>query len=117
MENNKKDDEIQSRREFFKNAARKTLPILGALLVANNPLLANSLKVEESENPTGCEWDCSMGCKGGCGRSCSYNCSGSCSGTCSGACKASCCRSCSYNCSGSCSGYCSSSVPGDIDEI
>jgi len=32
-------EEIQSRREFFKNAAKKALPILGAVALINMPIL------------------------------------------------------------------------------
>lgn len=31
MKRSKKDEELQSRREFFKKAAKGTLPILGAI--------------------------------------------------------------------------------------
>ena len=34
---NKKKDELQNRREFFKRAAKGALPILGAIVLANVP--------------------------------------------------------------------------------
>ena len=94
---NKQNKEIQSRREFFKEAAKKALPVIGAIVLASSPILANAEEIE----PTSCDWGCQGGCQGGCGRSCSYGCSGSCSGSCSGACKGGCSHSCSYSCNGS----------------
>lgn len=100
MEENKKTEELQSRREFFKQAAKKALPIIGAIALANVPLLSHA--AEKVENPMGCDWGCMYGCKGGCGRQCSTGCTNSCSGSCDGACKGA--------CQGSCKGYCSGST-------
>lgn len=97
-----KNEELQSRRDFFKKAAKNALPILGMALLASNPVIA---KAFEPSEPLGCDFGCSNGCSGGCGRSCSIGCSGSCSGSCYGNCKGGCSRSCSYTCSGSCRGY------------
>ena len=49
MEKNKKNEELQSRREFFKQAAKGALPVLGAILLANTPsiLKAESTHVQE----------------------------------------------------------------------
>lgn len=60
MENEKmkKHEEFQSRRDFFKNAAKKTLPILGALFFASMPTI-----VKANEEAAGCKW-CSYGCSG-----------------------------------------------------
>ena len=98
----KENNELQSRREFFKKAAKGALPILGAAILASSPIISKAMESE----PMGCSWGCYNGCSGGCGRSCSYGCSSSCSGSCSGGCKGGCSRSCSYTCSGSCSGSC-----------
>lgn len=35
MEKNKNNEELQSRREFFKKAAKSALPILGAVVLAS----------------------------------------------------------------------------------
>ncbi len=87
-----KNEELQSRREFFKKAAKGALPILGAVLLANAPVIANAA---ESKSP--------MGCRGTCTGSCHNSCKG-CSTTCSGTCKNS-CTSCSTTCSGGCKNY------------
>lgn len=107
MDMKNKNEELQSRREFFKKAAKTALPILGAIVLAGTP---NLLKAAEEETPMGCDFGCSYGCQGGCGRACSYGCTNSCSGSCSGACKGGCSRSCSMSCSGGCRGYGSSYV-------
>lgn len=102
MEKKEKNEEIQSRREFFKNAVKKALPFIGAVALSSNSLLAKD--VEDNE-PSGCDFGCTGGCSGSCGRACSYGCSGSCAGGCSGECKGSCLGSCKGSCSGSCRGY------------
>ena len=85
-------EELQSRREFFKKAAKGTLPILGAMVLSHLPFNANA---HESIEEMGCNFGCSGGCSGGCGRACSYGCTSSCSGSCLGSCKGGCGRSCS----------------------
>lgn len=103
MEENKKTEELQSRREFFKQAAKKALPIIGAIALANVPLLSHA--AEKVDSPMDCDWGCMYGCKGGCGRQCSTGCTNSCSGSCDGACKGACQGSCKGYCSGSTKGY------------
>lgn len=101
MENNElenKNEEIQSRREFFKEAAKKTLPLLGAIVIANIPLksFAKSEKVEW------CDYGCDKGCLQSCYGSCSESCKGSCDGRCGGYCGGNCSGSCLYSCGTSC---------------
>lgn len=100
--NKKQREELQSRRDFFKKAAKVALPVLGAIALSQVPILSQA---KESEEEMGCDWGCSGGCKGSCGRVCSYGCTNSCSGSCQGACKGYCQGSCKGTCSGSCSGY------------
>lgn len=109
MENNKNNG-TQNRREFFKEAAKKALPIIGAVALLSNPVFA---KVAES-NPMGCSTNaCANGCAGGCHRSCQTNCARNCKGSshavgygCDG-CKGLCMGGCTGGCSGTCSGSCS----------
>lgn len=89
MEKNKKNEELQSRREFFKKAAKGALPILGAAILASNPIITKA--AEET-------LDCNGSCSWGCGRVCSTGCSNSCSGSCAGGCKGGCSSSCSGTC-------------------
>ncbi len=86
MDNNKKNEELQSRREFFKSAAKAALPVIGAVVLASMPIL-------KTEAATGCN-----------NAGCYYNCDGSCSGTCSG-CRGECYGSCQHHCSRLNAGY------------
>ena len=43
-------DELQSRREFFKNAVKSVLPILGTIVLSSTTVLAKN-----NEAPTGCK--------------------------------------------------------------
>lgn len=88
--NNNKNNETQNRREFFKEAAKKTLPILGAVALMSNPLIAKAVEKNACET-----------CTGGC----SYTCSGTCSGACSGGCSGSCKGGCSASCRDACTKY------------
>lgn len=92
---NKKNEELQSRRDFFKKAAKGVLPILGAIALAGTPQLLSAA----NKSPTGCQYGCSYGCSGTCHGSCYTHCQGctgctSCSGTCFGGCNS----NCSYGC-------------------
>lgn len=86
MKKNGKNEELQSRREFFKKAAKGALPILGAIVLANAPVIANAAE----EAP--------MGCKYGCIAVCSTS---ACQGTCAGGCRFTCTHGCgNYGCKG-----------------
>lgn len=113
MEESKKIEELQSRREFFKQAAKKALPIIGAIVLANVPLLSHAAEKDitgcegcNSNCRSGCKTSCHMGCGNGCyvnckahtsshgGSGCEYcshlcnGCKGECNNTCSGSCVA-----------------------------
>ena len=92
MDKKERNEEIQSRREFFKNAAKGALPILGAILLANAPVIAREA---DAEAPMGCTGTCTGACYGSC-----KGCSTTCTGTCSHGCKG-----CSTTCTGGCSHY------------
>lgn len=85
MKKNLKNEELQSRREFFKKAAKGALPILGAIVLAGAPSIMSA--AESGCNCTSCTASCSGGCTG---------CSGGCQGTCT--------TTCSYGCKGTCKG-------------
>ena len=91
---NKKDkkEEIQSRREFFKKAAKATLPVLGAVVLSNIPF--SETKADYVNRFTG---ECT-GCSGSCQRSCSGSCQGNCQGDCQGNCKGGCYGTCKGSC-------------------
>ena len=92
MENKKQSEEIQSRRDFFKKAAKSALPILGAVLLANAPTIVKAAEPE----PMGCNYSCTGWCKD--------NCSGGCKGTCTTACARGCSNYCNASCSTTCRG-------------
>lgn len=83
MKNKNHDEELQSRREFFKKAAKGALPILGAILLANTPVLSQA----SEKKPMGCSSD-------GCSATCSTSCHKECRGTCDALCRDSCYHSC-----------------------
>ena len=94
MEKKNRNEELQSRREFFKRAAKGALPILAAVVLAGTPTI---MKAAEKA-PMGCNNSCSVGCGVGC--------AGHCTGTCSAACRDRCQRHCDDGCYNSCRVHC-----------
>ena len=89
MKNEKSNEELQSRREFFKKATKSVLPILGMIAFSNVALLSKAA----DKAPMGCEYGCSLGCYTEC-----YGCLHTCNRVCA--------DSCNYNCVGGCKGAC-----------
>lgn len=85
MDKKERNEEIQSRREFFKNAAKATLPILGIALMTSLPVV----EAKAATDCSACTGICT-GCQGGCTGSCRLGCGGGCTG----------CTGCSINCTG-----------------
>ena len=81
-----KNEELQSRREFFKKAAKGALPILGAILLAGTPTIASAMEGEYCP----CKGTCVGSCTGGCGTSCKGTCDTTCKGTCRFTCDSTC---------------------------
>ncbi len=98
-----KNEEIQSRREFFKKAAKSVLPIVGAMALTSVPILG---KAKSEKAPTGCNYGCQNSCYGACRDSCYSGCKGSCDDGCQGSCKRLCQDNCYNGCQGSCKGSC-----------
>ena len=82
---------LQGRREFFKNAARKALPLFAVALIG--PALFSSCTKEESHS---CK-DCSGSCKTGCSGDCYYGCTGDCDSGCNELCYKACKGKVQYN--------------------
>ncbi len=81
IENN---EELKSRREFFKKAAKGVLPVLGTLVLAGTPYVVNAVTKE----PMGCRYGCNgtcQGCRGGCTNAC-RGCGSLCRQSCSSGC-------------------------------
>lgn len=97
MQKNKKNEELQSRREFFKKAAKGLLPMIGTITLG--PIVFTSCSKDDHDE-NGCS-DCTA--------LCSNNCSSTCQGTsslpdcsdCASSCESSCANSCSTACTGS----------------
>lgn len=100
MKKNEKNEELQSRREFFKKAAKGALPILGAIVLANAPAVINAAEKAPMGYRYSCEGDCYRACYYGCDRTCMSTCKGACQGSCQGTCRNSCMGSCSGSCYG-----------------
>ena len=107
----KKNNELRSRREFFKKAAKGTLPILSAIVLASTPILSQAAKGCVEGYCSNCNNSCTNGCRNGCHRSCATECSLNCQGKSEhyygGDCEG--CRGLCGGCSGLCSGFCKGS--------
>lgn len=79
MKKNKNNEELQTRREFFKKAAKGVLPIIGAVVLASAPGI-----VRAADNGSlgctsdACKFTCAGTCKGYCGGKCARSCSAGC---------------------------------------
>lgn len=123
MKENKdnKNKGTQSRREFFKEAAKKALPILGLPFISSTVLFTSCGK--ESE-PSGCGHSCSISCYLDCEGTCSGNCNDSnassgctsCGDSCSSGCGSSCAEVCSRSCGEACTNSANNSSNETISE-
>lgn len=77
MEEKNKNEELHSRREFFKKTAKSVLPFLG--IVALSPLLSSC---DPDDGPSGCGNSCSGSCDGDCAGDCDDNCVLNCMNSC-----------------------------------
>lgn len=98
MEKKEHNGELQSRREFFKKAGSRLLPMLGAI-VAGPSIIATTLT-----SCGGCD-DCEAACQDDCSSSCTWGCDGEnyTSSSCSD-CSAVCSSSCGVSCVGTAEG-------------
>lgn len=116
MKQNEKNEELQSRRQFFKKAARRMLPIVGIMALSNIPIISSASRIS-SGGCDGCKGECMRGCKSGCGSGCGNTCLKDCQGktynthgttssgyTCDDCLSA--CKGCNNGCHSSCSGSC-----------
>ena len=93
----KENNELQSRREFFKKAAKGALPILGAVILASSPIISKAVENEPMGCYNSCYKSCLGTCKGTCVTRCALQCSG-CGSACQNGCAASCNGGCKYSC-------------------
>lgn len=95
MTKKEKNEELQSRREFFKSAAKGALPILAFTMLGSSTLTScgddkPSTKTGSSSNSSGCGSNCSGGCKSSCSGDCDGGCTNNCDSLCGGDCWAYC---------------------------
>ena len=95
---------LQNRREFFKEAAKMSLPMLSFALFASTPMLTSCVK---DPVPTTCGGNCTGNCSTDCSSSCGNTCSSGCGSDCAEICSRSCGESCSNDCSTECANTCS----------
>lgn len=95
MRKNKEKKELQSRREFFKKAAKGVLPIVAGVVLAGMPQVVRAVE----KAPMGCQgYSCQGGCQGSCVAVCNSSCKGSCNNTCYTTCEGSCSTGCYGRC-------------------
>ncbi len=115
-----KNKDILTRRDFFRLAAKKVLPILGG--IAFGPVLLSSCGKDEevAGKCTDCSGTCYKSCSGknnsssgnnqsGCSSSCYNSCKDKCTTSCYSSCLGGCKNSCNDSCDSSCLGYCEGS--------
>lgn len=99
-------EELESRRSFFCNAAKKALPFL-SLAFLSSPFVAMA---SNNSSESGCS------CTGGCSTACQEECAYGCYTTCEGSCKDGCQSTCLGNCRGDCMGGCMISCQGGCEK-
>ena len=100
MKKKNSNEELQSRREFFKKAAKSALPILGAIALSGTPTIVTAMEA----SPMGCNSGCTATCEATCKGACSGGCKETCYNQCYTRCKDTCKSACSGTCKGSCNG-------------
>lgn len=88
------EEDVISRRKFFKEAAGASLPIIAGTILL--PLMMSACD--------GAHSSC-VNCSNGCDDTCYHSCNG-CTGTCKGSCVLDCAHTCAGKCVNSCSGGC-----------
>lgn len=86
MDKEERNEEILSRREFFKKTAQNVLPFLGVM--AFGSLLTSCEPFDYGGGSS------SGGSSSGCGKSCSGSCEGDCAGDCDDGCWTACIAAC-----------------------
>jgi hypothetical protein len=65
---NNDNENLLSRRGFFKQVAKKVLPVIGGAIMSSIPFKA----IASSQSCAGCTFNCSTSCGGNCSGSCAY---------------------------------------------
>ena len=83
-------EELQTRRQFFKKAAKGALPILAAVALASAPAIVNAAESEYCTCKGNCSGTCEGTCRTQCIHDCNYTCKTGCNYTCKSTCKSNC---------------------------
>ena len=105
-EDRNKTKELQTRRDFFKKAGKKILPLFASLSLVAQIIPIKAIAKEQ----IGCGWTCMGTCMTGCLYSCGGSCLNGCYMSCMNACAMSCGNSCRGGCNDTCAQGCSSCV-------
>lgn len=109
MDKKKSNEELQTRREFFKKAAKGALPIIAGVTLSGCDTFMTAFGdrmssysgggggYSESGGGGGCGYACSSSCSGGCDGSCQWGCENTCKGTCSSGCQSTCTDGCRWS--------------------
>lgn len=97
MKEKDKNEELHSRREFFKKAAKAALPVVAAIALAGSPAV-----VQAAEKVMGCNNGCTSTCMGTCKGTCETGCKSTCYNQCYNACKTTCKGTCQSGCNTTC---------------
>ena len=102
---NKSDNELLSRREFFKRTVQKTLPFMAAMSIPS--FLLSCGGDDPISNSEGCT-DCTNSCLDACSKVCMDSCE-------NGNNNSSGCSDCSHNCEGGCKEACANECKGESE--
>lgn len=84
-----KNEDFQSRRDFFKKAGKGILPVLGIMMLSNIPGIVTAAEKTQGGCDSSCESTCSGGCLTGCHTGCEDGCRGGCTNSCKSSCEGS----------------------------
>lgn len=104
--------ELQTRREFFKGAVTKVIPIIAGMTIACTPIVKAA---QARNNCSTCGHSCYSNCMDSCEGSCYRNCGSGCVSSCFKNCESSCTARCTGNCKGDCMGGCLTSCQGGCE--
>lgn len=97
-------EELQSRREFFKKATKNVLPFIGAITLGPSVMASLTSCGGDDDGCDGCELSCSGYCTETCEGSCKESATTSSCSNCASSCSTSCTKACGNNCSNTCEG-------------
>lgn len=95
------ENDLFSRRQFFKKSLKKILPVIGGVVLG-----ALHLEKAEGKTPTNCIYGCAYACMTSCSGACDFTCLGDCHAGCKTSCYLGCKTMCTETCRGGCKNGC-----------